>query len=70
MLFFMIDVVSVLNRISSFLPKPGVNSTSILFQILLAACLGAGFLVVIYWHKVKRFMQRFDSHNPVEKHKS
>jgi hypothetical protein len=70
MLFLSIDVVSVLNRISSFFPNPSVNPASILSQILLAACLGAGFLVIIYWHKVKRFMQRFDSHNPVEKHKS
>jgi hypothetical protein len=69
MLLLSISVLSPLIGIQSFLPNLEPNPASILFQILLAACLGAGFLVVIYWRKVKRFVQRFESHNPAEKHK-
>jgi hypothetical protein len=53
---FLLDIANhPLARPQAYL-DPG--SGSVLLQLLLAAILGAGFVVKVYWNKIKTFFRR------------
>ena len=67
-------IVAVPVIIIAFLPVPAhayldVGSASMVLQMILAALVGAGVSIILYWQRVCKFIRKlFSSNNPKDNH--